>query len=187
MIGASRGELSTLRRGAAASLKIAIHLSADVARGGYNSNKWKEQVLGASENKEIHRRALEGVWSTTGSAPVEEVYAPNFVSHQHSHPTGGDIEGIDALRSFVTEFHRAFPDLVDAVYRQVAEGDLVTTQFTSRGTHQGELMGVAATGRPAEWMGIELARIEDGKIVENWVSWDLYGMLQQLGVTSVAR
>lgn len=141
--------------------------------------------MGTSENKIIHRRALEGVWSTTGSVPAEEVYAPNFVSHQHGHPVGGDIQGIDALRSFVAEFHRAFPDFVDRVDRQVAEGDLVTTQFTSRGTHRGELMRLAATGKSAEWMGIELARVENDKIVESWVSWDLYGMLQQLGVASV--
>ena len=143
--------------------------------------------MAASDNKEIHRRALEGVWSTTGSVRAEDVYAPNFVSHQHSHPTGGDIVGIDALRSFVAEFHRAFPDFADTVDRQVAEGDLVTTQFTSRGTHRGELMGLAATGKPVEWMGIELARVEGDKIVESWVSWDLYGMLQQLGARSVAR
>ena len=143
--------------------------------------------MAASDNKEIHRRALEGVWSTTGSVLAEEVYAPNFVSHQHSHPSGGDIEGIDALRSFVSEFHRAFPDFVDSVDRQVAEGDLVTTQFTSRGTHRGELMGLAATGKPVEWMGIELARVENDKIAESWVSWDLYGMLQQLGAPSIVQ
>jgi predicted ester cyclase len=58
------------------------------------------------------------------------------------------------------------------------------TQFTSAGSHRGELMGIAPTGRRIEWMGIELARIENGRIAENWVSWDMSGMLQQLGAVS---
>jgi predicted ester cyclase len=45
-------------------------------------------------------------------------------------------------------------------------------------------MGIAPTGRRIEWMGIELARIENGRIAENWVSWDMSGMLQQLGAVS---
>jgi predicted ester cyclase len=113
--------------------------------------------------------------------PAEEVYAPEFVSHQHSHPTVTDIRGIEELKSFVREFQVAFPDFVDTVERQIAEGELVMTQFTSAGTQQGELMGIPPTGERVEWMGIELARVVGGKIAENWVSWDMYGMLQQLG------
>lgn len=100
---------------------------------------------------------------------------------QHSHPTVDDLHGIEALKSFIAEFQTAFPDFLDTVERQVAEADVVTTQFTSAGTHRGEFLGIGSTGRRVEWMGIEIARVEGGKIVENWVSWDIYGMLQQLG------
>jgi hypothetical protein len=48
-------------------------------------------------------------------------------------------------------------------------------------------MGIAGTGKPVERIGIELARAENNKIIESWVSWDLYGMLQQLGATSVVQ
>jgi len=140
--------------------------------------------MGAQENKDIARRALEGVWSVGGGKSADDVYADDFVSHQHSHPRAGDLRGRVALESFVREFQLGFPDFADTVERQIAEGDLVMTQFTSAGTQNGEIMGVAATGKHAEWMGIELARVADGKIVENWVSWDLYGMLQQLGAVS---
>jgi predicted ester cyclase len=138
-------------------------------------------VMGLEDNKAVPRRALEGVWSVGGSARAEDVYAPEVVSHQHSHPTVDDVRGIGALKSFIAEFQSAFPDFVDTVERQIAEGDFVTTQFTSAGTQRGELLGIAPTNRRIEWMGIELARVVDGKIVENWVSWDMYGMLQQLG------
>lgn len=143
--------------------------------------------MGPGENKALARAALEEVWSTGGGRSAEDVYAPDFVSHQHSHPNVGDVRGIAELESFVAEFHRAFPDFTDTVDAQICEGDLVATQFTSAGTHDGELMGAAPTGRRIEWMGIELARIADGKIAENWVSWDMFGMLRQLGAVGTPR
>ena len=48
-------------------------------------------------------------------------------------------------------------------------------------------MGIEPTNRWAQWAGISIDRIEQGKIVENWVSWDMMGMLQQLGVVSCLR
>ncbi|MQA73257.1 MAG: hypothetical protein GEU88_02705 [Solirubrobacterales bacterium] len=122
----------------------------------------EEARMGADENKALARRALEGVWGVAGGVRASDVYATGFISHQHSHPTVTDVRGIDALESFVAEFHRAFPDFTDTVERQAAEGDLVSTQFTSAGTHEGELMGIAPTGRRVEWMGIGMDRIEDG-------------------------
>jgi steroid delta-isomerase-like uncharacterized protein len=137
--------------------------------------------MAVDDGKAVARRALEGVWSVDGGVAAEDVWATEIVSHQHSHPTVDDVVGLDALKGFVAEFHQAFPDFTDQVDRQVAEDDVVVTQFTSSGTQLGEFLGIAATGRRAEWMGIEIARIDNGKIAENWVSWDMYGMLQQLG------
>jgi predicted ester cyclase len=131
-------------------------------------------TLGAEANKAVTRRALEEVLFSPSAVPAEEVDAADFVSRQHSHPTVTDIRGIEQLKSFVRESQAAFPDFVDTVERQIAEGDLVMTQFTSAGT-PGELMGITPTGKRIEWMGIELARVEGGKIAENWVSWDRYG------------
>jgi steroid delta-isomerase-like uncharacterized protein len=140
--------------------------------------------MGADENKALARTALEEIWSARGSVAAEDVYAREFVSHQHSHPTVSDLRGIEALKAFVAELQEAFPDFTDSVERQIAEGDLVMTQFTSAGTDRGELMGIAASGRRIEWMGIELARVENGRIAENWVSWDMYGMLRERGAVS---
>ena len=136
----------------------------------------------ADDLKAVARCVLEGVWSVDGGVAAEDVWATEIVSHQHSHPTIDDVVGIDALQGFVAEFQQAFPDFTDRVDRQIAEGDVVVTQFTSSGTQLGEFLGIAATGRRAEWMGIEIARIDNGKIAENGLSRDMYGMLQQLGV-----
>jgi hypothetical protein len=50
---------------------------------------------------------------------------------------------------------------------------------------QGTADGIKPTSKRAQWAGISIDRIEHGKIVENWVSWDMMGMLQQLGVVSL--
>ncbi len=66
----------------------------------------------------------------------------------------------------------------------LAEGDKVVTQWTSTGTHQGELMGIPPTGKQTKSSGIIISRIADGKIVENWWAWDALGLMQQLTASS---
>ncbi|MGH9845507.1 MAG: ester cyclase [Blastocatellia bacterium] len=136
------------------------------------------------QNKALVRRALEEVWSKGEVTAAPEIYAPGFVSHQHSHPNVRDVHGVDALVAFVREFREAFPDFHDTIDDQVAEGDKVVTRFTSAGTHRGALMGIKPAGKRASWMGITIDRIEEGRIVEQWVSWDLFGMMQQLGAVA---
>ncbi|MDP8951660.1 MAG: ester cyclase, partial [Actinomycetota bacterium] len=62
-----------------------------------------------------------------------------------------------------------------------AEGDKAVLRFTFRGTHQGEFMGNAPTGKRVTMAGIDIFRIADGKIVELWGQEDVLGMMQQLG------
>ncbi len=51
-----------------------------------------------------------------------------------------------------------------------------------RGTHKGELMGIPATGKQVTTSGISILRVANGKIAEQWDSFDNLGMLQQIGV-----
>ena len=60
-------------------------------------------------------------------------------------------------------------------------GDRVATRWRARGTHQGELMGVAPTGNRVEITGIQISRISGGKIAEEWVNYDAMSMMQQIG------
>ena len=68
-----------------------------------------------------------------------------------------------------------------AIDDQIAEGDRVVSRWTGTGTHQGEFMGVPATGNKVTVTGIGIDRIEGGKIVEHWEQFDAMGMMQQLG------
>ena len=81
----------------------------------------------------------------------------------------------------MTGYRTAFPDLRLTIEAQVSEGDLVVTRWKASGTHQGELFGIAPTGKQATVTGISLTRVSGGKIAEDWTNWDTLGLLQQLG------
>jgi predicted ester cyclase len=63
-----------------------------------------------------------------------------------------------------------------------AEGEIVTARWSCRGTHKGDLGGIAPTGKPFTISGVSIARFAGGKMVEGWVNWDALGLMQQLGV-----
>ncbi len=85
-------------------------------------------------------------------------------------------------KAFFEQLFSAFPDSQATVHELIGEGDWVAYRMMHRGTHQGEFMGMPATGRQAEWEVIGTMRIVDGKIVENHAQADVLGMTQQLGV-----
>lgn len=76
----------------------------------------------------------------------------------------------------------AFPDLRITTDDILTEGDKVATRWTATGTHQGELMGIPASGRQITFPGMTVHRFADGKIVENWWAYDAMGMMQQITV-----
>ena len=142
-----------------------------------------EETSGSTEeNKRLAREGIR-IWSTGDFDAADEIYAPNYVNHQHHHPGDAeDIHGTEAMKAFATEFREAFPDFHDSIDIQIAEGDMVATRATSRGTHRGVFMGVEPTNKELSWTGITIDRISsEGKIVESWTNWDMIGMMQQLG------
>ena len=138
--------------------------------------------MSLEQNKELARAAI-AIWSTGDFSRVLEIFAPDYVMHQHhDSATGGTGDlGLKAMRDFAHEVRTGFPDFHDTTDLQLAEGDLVATRFTSSGTHTGPFQGVAPTGRKLSWTGIVIDRVQDGRIVESWGNWDMVGMLQQLG------
>jgi steroid delta-isomerase-like uncharacterized protein len=130
------------------------------------------------ENKAIHQRAIEEIWNQGKLDVADELLTANFVFHEPS----GDINGPEGYKQFVTMYLTGFPDLKFTIEEHIAEGDKVVGRWTCRSTHTGEFMGIAPTGKKLEITGISMVRIADGKIAEEWVSWDGLGLLQQLGV-----
>jgi steroid delta-isomerase-like uncharacterized protein len=134
----------------------------------------------SDENKAIVRREVKDLFGQGNLDAADEIYAPDYVGHTPDVPE--DIRGVEAARQYAASFRNAFPDLQATVVDQLADGDKVATRFTGRGTHEGDLEGIAPTGNRMEITGIVISRIEGGKIVEDWTNYDGLGMMQQLGV-----
>jgi steroid delta-isomerase-like uncharacterized protein len=129
-------------------------------------------------NKELSRSFTE-LFSTGDEALADAVLSPAVVFH--GAVPDGSLEGIGAVKEFVANYRRAFPDARSTVEDQIAEGDRVVTRWRARGTHLGELGPIAPTGRAFDTGGVTIERIEDGRIAEVWVSRDELGLLRQLG------
>ena len=133
----------------------------------------------SEQNKAAARRFFE-LWEAGETDRFEEVVAADAVDHDPQRPFP-DESGAEAARKTAEMFLAAFPDTAYTVEQQVAEGDLVVTRWTARGTHEGELMGIPATQKSVEVSGIAIDRFSDGKIAESWGNWDTIGMMQQPG------
>jgi steroid delta-isomerase-like uncharacterized protein len=133
--------------------------------------------MSPEENKELVRRFVEEFWNEGNAAAADELMAPDAEIHM---PTG-ELVDLDGLKGFAVAFRQAFPDWHSTFEELVAEGDRVAERWTGRGTHRGELQGIAPTGRRVEVPGSVFYRIADGRIVEFRGQLDMMGMMRQLG------
>jgi steroid delta-isomerase-like uncharacterized protein len=134
--------------------------------------------MSGDENKALVRRLVDAMNDDDGAA-IDRLVAPGFV---HRNPADPQMPtGPPGLRQMGERWHRAFPDGRERVEDQIAEGDTVVTRWTFRGTHRGELFGVAPTGRVVTMSGIFVDRIADGRVVEHWDEADIAGLMEQLG------
>lgn len=139
----------------------------------------KGGAAAVSANKEIIRRVVDGVWRDRNLAVVDELIAQDYVGHDPTQPE--PIRGPEGFKQFVGMYQSAFHDAAVTIDDQIAEGDQVVTRWTGRGTHTGELMGIAPTGKEVTVSGITVSRLAAGKIAEEWELIDALGMLVQLG------
>lgn len=128
-------------------------------------------------NKTLARRIPQEAFNKGSVAVFDEIAAPDLVDHA---PAPGFPPGIEGYKTFVPVLRAAFPDLQYTVDLDVAEGDKVVQRVTARGTHQGDFMGIPATGKQVMWTETHILRFADGKIVEHWGNADQAGMMAQL-------
>ena len=131
------------------------------------------------ENKIIVRRLYEEVWNKRKLEVVDEVISPSHALHDPN--VSGSQMGPEAYRQQVTRFTTAFPDLRFAIEDIVSEEDKLVVCWTISGTHKGEFMGIAPTGKKVSVEGITINHIGQGKILDSHISWDALGLLRQLG------
>ena len=133
----------------------------------------------AEENKAVVLRQEEEIFTRGNLDAADEIYAPGYVGHDPSNPE--DVRGPEGAKQAAADYRRAFPDLRVTVEDLIAEGDKVVACLRFRGTHLGELEGIAPTGRRVDCTGIVVSRMEGGKIAEDWANFDDLGLMRQLG------
>jgi steroid delta-isomerase-like uncharacterized protein len=126
----------------------------------------------SEENKALMRRAME---FSPGAL------SEDYVSHRLGH---GDVVGLEALKKANEEFFAAFSDRESTIHEMIAEGDKIVDRSTMNATHTGTFRGIAPTGKRVSMSRIAIHRIADGKVVEGWILYDMFGLMQQIGAIS---
>jgi predicted ester cyclase len=130
------------------------------------------------DNKAHVRRFIDFI-NNDNSAPIDEFFASNYTYHNSSMP---DVKDLSTVKEFNAMAYGAFPDVRFTIEDLVAEGDKVVYRASAHGTHKGEFMGIAPTGKQVRFTSIVISRIANGKFQEDWESMDGMYVLQQLGV-----
>jgi predicted ester cyclase len=126
-------------------------------------------------NKALVRRAIG--YNHGDTADPKEIFDPGFVAYM---PGQAPMNRV-AFEEFIAGFGVGFPGYTHEVQDQIAQDDMVASRVIWRGIHGGEFAGVPATGRPFVLEGINIFRVKDGRVVEQWAELDFFGLLQQIG------
>lgn len=140
--------------------------------------------MSAVQGKSIIRRVLDEAFNQGNLAIVDQLVAPNGISH---HLSWGMPANRMGLKQLIVMFRTAFPDLLCTIEDEIIQGDKVAVHWTMRGTHKGLFLGNSPTSKSISVKGLIYVRIENGQIIENWMLVDQMGMLQQIGLVPPPR
>ncbi|HZC03314.1 MAG TPA: ester cyclase [Gammaproteobacteria bacterium] len=135
--------------------------------------------MSAEENKAVVRRYIEEAFNQGNLDVLDEVIATDGVHYANVREE--PVRGPEQRRQAVSHWREAFPDLHMTLDDLIAEGEKVSYRWTARGTHQGEFLGIASSGKQMTTRGIVIERLANGKFTEGWTSSDTLGLMRQLG------
>ena len=120
--------------------------------------------MSIEENKALIRLVFEEAFNRGNLAIVDQIFSPHFVDLS----TPDQPIGPQGVKDYFAMIRTGFPDMQAAIDVLIAEGDGVAVRTVWRGTHLGEYEGVGATGKPVVRTMIQIFRIADGKVAEEW-------------------
>ena len=134
--------------------------------------------MSTAGNKALVHRVFEEGINQNNARLIDEAIGATYVNHNMPTPALGP----EGFRQIIGMFQAGFPDMKVTVEDAIAEGNKVATRGYFTGTHRGAFMGIPATGKTIKVSYSDVWRVENGKLVENWVQMDQLGIMQQLGV-----
>ena len=120
--------------------------------------------MSTEENTAIARRWI-AVWDKGDESALNELYAPEFVYHMRFI---GQEPGLAGEKQVVRMLHSAFPDLRIVIDDLIVDEHNAVIRWTMPGTHRGIFRGIQPNGRPVQFTGMDILRIENGKITARW-------------------
>jgi predicted ester cyclase len=135
-----------------------------------------DATMSVEQNKAIARRWAEEIWGKGDVTVIDEIVSPALV-------VNGSPRTLEELKQGIRTLHATTSNLRVTVEEQIAEGDKVVNRYLGQGTYLGgdSALPEAAIGKHATIAGIDIFRIVNGKIIEQWNLADELGWLQQLG------
>lgn len=131
-----------------------------------------------TSNKEVIRRFYQAI-DQGDTTVVETLFAPEW---ENIDPALPSMRGLEGARTLISMFTASFPDFTSEIELMAAEDNRVAIRAWHTGTHHGPFMGVPATGKSVTVSATGIYTLQDGKIIQNRVVFDAFGLLQQLGV-----
>ncbi len=135
----------------------------------------KAQAEVEEQNIALIMRQYEA-WNSGDVEAIKEIFSPDYVFH-----SGSQDFSKEQMIEFLKPQMEAWPDRTFSVEDILAKGDKVVSKFIFKGTHEGDIEGIPATGKKVENPGIEIWQVENGKIVESWEVSDTLSFYKQLG------
>jgi steroid delta-isomerase-like uncharacterized protein len=134
--------------------------------------------MSTEESKAVARRYYHDVLNNRRLDALDQLAVADYAEHD---PFPGQQDGRPGLMQRVEMLIDAFAPYFE-IEDVIAEGDRVVVRWTHTGTHVGEFLGMAPTGRSFNIAGIDIYRMQDGKLAEHWHVVDQFSLLVQLGV-----
>jgi steroid delta-isomerase-like uncharacterized protein len=129
----------------------------------------------------LARRWMTEVWNARLEKTIDEMLPADSKGHSYGNPS---MQGPEGFRQFRGALLKAVPDLRIEIEATVEEGDSVAVRWRAHGTHQGEGLGMPATGEKLDFWGITWLRFANGQIAEGWDAWNQGAVMQQLNMAA---
>ena len=121
---------------------------------------------------------IEKAWNNKDWDALEANHSPDWIDH--TSPEG--MNDLNALKGLFSVFTAGFPDLKMKINKVISDGVDVSYFYVITGTHNGEFMGIPATGKSVNFNGMTMLKVNAGQCGEAWGVLDQMTMMQQLGV-----
>ena len=133
--------------------------------------------MSVDAGKQLVRSFIEDVINTRNLDAAGDYMAEDMVEQV---PFPGQEPGLAGLKNVLRGLFAAFPDMRWIVEEQIAEADKVLTRFVWAGTHDGDFLGVPASGRKVSVWGMVIDRLENGRVKDTQILMDTFGLMQQI-------